>query len=76
MLNSNRKYSIAVSYNNKHHIETLQYNVNKLLNTDKNDEIAYSCQEYTDDILDLMIGKCIYLPMRDNLGDMLIKRLK
>lgn len=78
MLNSNRKYSIAISYTNTDNIVIHNTNVNELLliNVEENDEVNYSCQEYTDDILDLMIGKCIYIPMRDNLGDMLIKRLK
>lgn len=74
-MNTNRTYSLAVSYNNNYPIQILRYHLNTLLNTNDNDEIAYSCQEYTDDILDLMIGKCIYIPMRDNLGDILIKRL-
>lgn len=75
-MNSNRKYSIAVSTKDKHPIQIYTYTVEQLLNQDNNIEIEYSCQEYTDDILDLSIGKCIYIPMRDNLGDILIKRLK
>jgi hypothetical protein len=75
-MKSNREYSIAFSTNNTTGIAKVRNNVNTLLTNEPNNLLQDTCREYTDDILDLRIGECIYLVVGDNEGDMLIKRLK
>ena len=75
-LHSSRIYSVAFTTPNG--IEASNYKINDLLFPSKENvtELHYSVQEYTDELLELKVGNGIIEPMRDNLGDMWIYRVK
>lgn len=76
MLNSVRKFSVAIAY--PEGIVGKTYSLNKLLSPSEEElcEVPFSAQEYTDEVLDLKKGESLFKPMRDDLGDMWIYRLK
>ena len=75
-LHSSRIYSVAFTTPNGS--EASNYKINDLLFPSKENvtELHYSVQEYTDELLELKVGNGIIEPMRDNLGDMWIYRVK
>lgn len=76
-LNSKRQFSIATA-DRVNGIESDFYSIEELLfpTEEQETELHFSVQEYTDELMDLKVGTGMIQPMRDNLGDMWIYRIK
>jgi hypothetical protein len=75
-INSKRIFSVATASPIGIESEALTFNEILFPSDDEVTELHYSLQEYTDELMDLKIGEGMLQPMRDDLGDMWIYRIK